>query len=276
MNELTAPPKKNDKKPVVLADPGKIDAALAACGYPVEKTEHGWIVHGEAQDVLEKMVEYEAEVDGICIDPPWMPVGTAYPASSVSASKDKSKRSGKQWSDYLTLKMAFSGVFRLMREVQSEHGATMIFCGTVPSAMFVQLALPLWTRQCICVWHKRKGRVWLPFTCLPEYILFCVSDPFYKPDDVEVNYAVFEHAPVPVAERIHDAEKPVELLRDLVRLTTPPGGVVLDCFAGSVSTMRAARNIGRKCLAIEADDEFFARAADKARKEGIQKPLFGG
>jgi site-specific DNA-methyltransferase (adenine-specific) len=53
----------------------------------------------------------------------------------------------------------------------------------------------------------------------------------------------------------HPTVKPVELMRWLVRLVTPPGGLVLDCFAGSGSTLVAARLEGLRSIGVERDPE---------------------
>lgn len=48
---------------------------------------------------------------------------------------------------------------------------------------------------------------------------------------------------------IHPTEKPVGILDPLIRYACPPGGTVLDPFAGSGSTAEAARLTGRKAIA---------------------------
>lgn len=54
----------------------------------------------------------------------------------------------------------------------------------------------------------------------------------------------------------HPTVKPTELMRWLVRLVTPPGGVVLDPFAGSGSTGRAAVLEGFRFVGIELEAEY--------------------
>lgn len=54
----------------------------------------------------------------------------------------------------------------------------------------------------------------------------------------------------------HPTVKPVALIRWLVRLVTPPGGVVLDPFAGSGTTGQAALAEGRKCILVERENEY--------------------
>jgi site-specific DNA-methyltransferase (adenine-specific) len=58
------------------------------------------------------------------------------------------------------------------------------------------------------------------------------------------------------ANNTHPTVKPTDLMRWLVRLVTPPGGVVLDPFAGSGSTLVAARAEGVRCIGIEREEEY--------------------
>ena len=58
------------------------------------------------------------------------------------------------------------------------------------------------------------------------------------------------------ANNTHPTVKPTDLMRWLVRLVTPPGGVVLDPFAGSGSTLVAARAEGVRSIGIEREDEY--------------------
>lgn len=54
----------------------------------------------------------------------------------------------------------------------------------------------------------------------------------------------------------HPTVKPIALLRYLVRLVTPPGGIVLDPFAGSGTTLIACRDEGFRCTGIELNPEY--------------------
>lgn len=54
----------------------------------------------------------------------------------------------------------------------------------------------------------------------------------------------------------HPTVKPLELMRWLVRLVTPPGGVVLDPFAGSGTTGEAAMLEGFDSILIEGEAEY--------------------
>lgn len=55
---------------------------------------------------------------------------------------------------------------------------------------------------------------------------------------------------------LHPTEKPAGILTPLIGYAVPPGGLVLDPFAGSGSTAVAARMTGRRAVLIEADDRY--------------------
>lgn len=54
----------------------------------------------------------------------------------------------------------------------------------------------------------------------------------------------------------HPTTKPTPMFADMVRKLTPPGGVVLDPFAGSGTTLRAALDEGRKAIGVELEERY--------------------
>ena len=55
---------------------------------------------------------------------------------------------------------------------------------------------------------------------------------------------------------LHPTQKPVKLMQSLIELTTQPGQTVLDPFAGSGSTLLAAKNTNRHYIGIEMSEEY--------------------
>lgn len=62
---------------------------------------------------------------------------------------------------------------------------------------------------------------------------------------------------------IHPTEKPIGILDPLIRYACPSGGLVLDLFAGSGSTLDAARQSGRRAIGIEGDEKYAEAAAKR-------------
>lgn len=59
------------------------------------------------------------------------------------------------------------------------------------------------------------------------------------------------------AEKVmHATVKPLSLMRYLIRMVTPPGGVVLEPFAGSGTTVEAALEEGVGIIAVERDESY--------------------
>lgn len=67
----------------------------------------------------------------------------------------------------------------------------------------------------------------------------------------------------------HPTVKPIALMRWLCRLITPPGGIILDPFAGSGTTGAAATEEGFDAILIEREAEYLA---DIRRRFGVQRP----
>jgi site-specific DNA-methyltransferase (adenine-specific) len=90
----------------------------------------------------------------------------------------------------------------------------------------------------------------------------------YGPDRLarSVTYARSMHG-----KALHPTEKPAGILSPLIEYGCPPGGLVIDPFAGSGSTLDAARNLGRRAVGIEADGQY----AEKAARRLSQATLFG-
>lgn len=78
-------------------------------------------------------------------------------------------------------------------------------------------------------------------------------------------------APIPPAEG-HPTAKPLPLVSQWVRWFTDHGDTVLDPFVGSGTTLRAAKDEGRRAIGVELDERYCEIAA----KRLCQDTLFGG
>lgn len=65
----------------------------------------------------------------------------------------------------------------------------------------------------------------------------------------------------------HPTEKPLPWLYDAVELLTQPRQVVLDPFAGSGTTLRAAKTLGRKAIGVEIEERYCEIIAARLSQE---------
>jgi site-specific DNA-methyltransferase (adenine-specific) len=103
----------------------------------------------------------------------------------------------------------------------------------------------------------------------------------YEDDGTRLLGTVLD-APMMRGRNIAPTEKPVALLAPLIEYACPSGGMVLDPFAGSGSTLEAARALGRRAVGIEADERQLEKAVLRLAQEAmdfsepVQLPASGG
>lgn len=125
-----------------------------------------------------------------------------------------------------------------------------------------------WIWRGTAVWDKgnsrpQKGR----FRQQAEYIVWGSNGDMPISRPVPCLPGVFQYGNP--QRRIHLTEKPLQLMRDVVKIVEP-GGHLLDPFAGSGSTILAALLEGYSATGIEVSDAYASLA-----KERIEKALAG-
>ena len=83
-----------------------------------------------------------------------------------------------------------------------------------------------------------------------------------KPNGTEKDFGLEEFT----KENIHPTVKPVQLMQYLVKMVTPPGGLVLDPFCGSGTTGIACKLEGFEFVGLEQDETYSRIAATRIEK----------
>lgn len=135
----------------------------------------------------------------------------------------------------------------------------------VPWRIAIEMASRDWVLRSPIIWHREK--------CLPESVLdrprrsyeyifmFVKSRKYYFNREPLVDQKVEEdlwtiQAKPKVANGIDTAPYPDELVQRCLDIGCPKGGVVLDPFAGSGTTLRVALNSNRPAIGIDLNREF--------------------
>ena len=126
-----------------------------------------------------------------------------------------------------------------------------------------------WIWRGIAVWDKGNSRPQMGrFRQQAEFIVWGSNGDMSLKRPVPCLPGVFKYGNP--QNRIHLTEKPLQLMRDIVRITEP-GGHILDPFAGSGSTLLGAALEGYRSTGIELSDEYARLARERLTRE-LAKP----
>jgi site-specific DNA-methyltransferase (adenine-specific) len=224
------------------------------------------IYHGRAEEVLPMLKQ---GFSAVVTDPPYQSLDaevskgttTRLVRRDVQRGKPLAALDGLPWFDTLPPDQILA-LLEESRALLVDDGALYVFAD-VKSGM--DLFPPLKPAN-VLVWDKGAigmGRNWRR---MHEWVAFCPKPKHRVRDDGLGDILRFTG----VANKVHPTEKPVSLLRVLLRNSTDPGDSVLDLFMGSGSTLRAAADLGRLAVGIEPDE----RQCEVAARRLDQMPLF--
>ena len=66
---------------------------------------------------------------------------------------------------------------------------------------------------------------------------------------------------------INETQKPLGIMLPIIETSVPPGGMVVDLFAGAATTAVAARMLGRRCVAFEVREDQALKSAQRLASE---------
>ena len=79
----------------------------------------------------------------------------------------------------------------------------------------------------------------------------------------EYDRGIYHHAICQDKGRFHPTQKPLKLMEELIAKHSNPGDIVVDSFAGSATTLVAAKSLNRQYLGCEVDAECYQKALDR-------------
>lgn len=217
-----------------------------------------WVTlhHGDCVEVMAEMAD--ATVDAVLTDPPYSSGGRRENARSIRKSMTRAVEDDEWIRGDAMSTTGFIYLLRLCgiqwRRVLKPGGHALSF---IDWRMASHLAAALETADLrqhpILVWNKGKIGMGAVFRNQHEFIVHVTAGNPSDPQRRDVaNVLTFP----PVRDGDHPTEKPEPLLRTLLSVVCPPGGLVLDPFAGSGSTLSAARSLNLKAIGVEADERY--------------------
>lgn len=165
--------------------------------------------------------------------------------------------------------MNIDAVLAMLRQLAPELRRVLIpgahcyvFCGQQYANDFIQALSPLEWQPPFIYWDRGKGTspgYGYNYINRTETILMFHNPPRSR-RLLNNQYNILEHPEVSVKLRRYPTQKPESLLSELIEQSSHVGELVLDLFAGSGSTLEAARKKGRRSLGFEIDPISWKRA----------------
>jgi site-specific DNA-methyltransferase (adenine-specific) len=218
--------------------------------------------HGDYVDHVGELID--ASVDVILTDPPY---GADYKSGRRWASSHRRIKGDNNLEGALTLTVA---AIRALLPALSDSGHVLIFCRwkEEPQLRKALAEIEELELRGSLIWVKNEpgmGDLKGTFGPAHERILH-LARPL-----AEMRIRVGDVLTAArVVSKDHPTEKPVELLSTLINALTEPGDLVVDPFAGSASTLRAAVATGRNAWGCELDAEY-AKAGQELLEEVVAR-----
>jgi DNA modification methylase len=213
------------------------------------------IYHGDCRDILPAIGS--ESVDLIVTDPPY---GIEFRSNFRVATPRFSPIAGDVGVDVSWL----SDAVRVLRDTSAAYIATRWDVFPIwAEAVAMQMDL----KNCI-VWAKPGGGMGdLEGDYCPEheFLVYAVKGRHILRGGRIGN--VWRVAKDPPASYEHPTQKPVGLLHRAIEKSSDAGALVLDPFMGSGSTLRAAKNLGRRAIGIELEERYCEVAVRRLAQE---------
>lgn len=210
------------------------------------------IIHGDSLTVLRQM-EPES-VDAIITDPPY---GINY-----EPGNRKVNTLGKIANDNAPFIWFLYDAFRVLKSGAAGSGSLICFTRWDVEQTFVDaMKLAGFQVKSEIIWDKvthGMGDLKKQFAPSHENVVFAIKGKYCFPGRRPRDLVTFPK--LNGSQMIHPTEKPVALLTSLITSVTKPGDLILDPFAGSGSTLVAAKKTGRRFIGVELNDEYFEKA----------------
>lgn len=217
-------------------------------------------------DCLEIMAHIPSEsIDAIITDPPY---GISF-KSPWQTYQQEIKNDGLD--DWQIILPKFLSEFK---RVISPIGCCCCCCGgggkTPVTAIFTIEAIKHMNLIQTLVWRKFVGLGWKYRPAYENIVILSKSKDAYSWYDESKKMAnVIEgiNQDIPSNKWQHPTQKPVELMELLIKNHTKKGDIVLDPFAGSGTTLEAAKKLGRRYIGIELEDRYIEMCQRRLQQE---------
>jgi len=224
------------------------------------KDENLWLMYG---DCLERMNEIpDGSIDLAVIDPPYKMTNNGKSCRPNFAKVVKNNnlfgtKHNDSWIDVLYRLMATDSHCYIFTNVQSIE----IYLSKMKEAGFKLHNIISMIKD-----TKMPNRWYLKYT---EFILFFRKGKAFPINDMTSRDYIYAKMPTKRNGRVHETQKPLDVVAKLIENSSIENATVLDIFMGSGTTGVACKNLNRKFIGIEMDDHYFEVGKNRILNHGV-------
>ena len=225
---------------------------------PYYQDDYCTIYNCDCREILPEL----DKVDLVLTDPPYM-------LNDVTGGKPECDPFSHKWQGMLKSSDATAGIAQMPMDVWmpliadsvGEGGEFYVMCNDKNLRRFLNGFSDNGIRlHNVLVWHKPNATPNRWYMKNAEFCLYGFKSPAKKITDMgskTCNH--YEHD-----EKQHPTQKPLEWMRLMVFNSR---GTILDPFMGSGTTLRAAKDLQRKCIGIELEEKYCEIAVKRLSQE---------
>ena len=223
---------------IVLGDLIEIGEHRLLCGDSTDNDQVARLMDGDI-------------ADAVFTDPPYALFGNSTGVADVADDK--------------MVRPFFRSMLKTYKTITKPYGHIYVCCdwhsAFVIEAMSREVELKA---KNLCIWDKGDGGVGAMYQQCYEMIWFFDNSPKNKTTSRTIKAGVrtvngkpniWRHNRV-LSDRVHNAQKPVEMVGNAIVNSTENKEVVVDLFGGSGTTMVACENTKRKCRMMEMEPKY--------------------
>lgn len=224
---------------------------------------------GDSRDVLLHI----EEVDHLVTDPPYGVDKSGDMIGFVSPNWDKAETHSRGFADHdpESFYNLVGPVFDLSFDILPAGAMYLVFGGNRTFHQKVDMLESSGFQPLDVIVFEKPGVAKSPTTLKPAFELASLGRKPGKVTHINPDWTITNICPEPYSRTPgvqHLTPKPLGWMEWAIGLVSQPGEVILDPFAGSGTTLIAARNLGRRAVGIE-QDEGYAREAKKRLERGV-------
>ena len=173
-----------------------------------------------------------------------------------------------------------------LHRVLKPNGQIYIFCGTEQIPQYMQIFIKDWFFRNLLVWNKTNPAPRLSktnYVFANEYIVYAIKEKG-KPSASTFNFSsqttmhnIFKTGALQGKERlkgenglaIHPTQKPINILKKLIEVSSKEGDIVLDPFMGVGSTAVACKELKRNFIGSELNPKYVEYAEKRTANSKI-------